>query len=143
MENLQKTEIKPVNIWRVRTLAVCYLTALIVVVAPVTPLHQPPIESAEGLIVQPTPKQFAAYTAKSIYGWDTKQISCLNKLWGKESAWNHKADNPHSTAFGIAQMLGETATDPETQIYNGLRYIEHRYNTPCNAWSFWGRNSYY
>jgi hypothetical protein len=54
-------------------------------------------------------------------------------LWGKESAWNPKADNPNSTAFGIAQMLGEDSTNPYVQISNGLRYIEHRYSNPCAA----------
>jgi len=77
------------------------------------------------------------------YGWGKKQSKCLNMLWGKESAWNHLADNPTSTAFGIAQMLGETSTDPMKQIINGLRYIEHRYGTPCNAWKYWQRNKWY
>ena len=77
------------------------------------------------------------------YGWGKNQSKCLNMLWGKESAWNHLADNPTSTAFGLAQMLGETSTDPMKQIINGLRYIEHRDGTPCNAWKYWQRNKWY
>lgn len=73
----------------------------------------------------------------SEYGWEKEEFICLDKLWQRESGWNHKADNPHSSAFGIAQMLNETATDPVSQIRNGLRYISNRYETPCNAWAFW------
>ena len=69
-----------------------------------------------------------------------KQWSCLSKLWGKESAWNHLADNPHSTAFGIPQILGLTTTNPYKQVDLGIKYIKHRYNTPCKAWDRWQRN---
>lgn len=88
------------------------------------------------------PKLYAQTALKS-YKWNSKQYACLLSLWGKESAWNHLADNPKSTAFGIAQMLGETSRNPLTQINNGLRYIEHRYGTPCTAWRHWQRNNWY
>lgn len=77
------------------------------------------------------------------YGWGNKQNQCLRALWGKESAWNYLADNPDSSAFGIAQMLGEKSINPRIQINNGLRYIKHRYGQPCNAWRFWQRNNWY
>ena len=88
------------------------------------------------------PKQYAKIKMAD-YSWGNQQYVCLTALWGKESAWNHKADNPHSTAFGIAQMLGETAKHPLTQINNGLRYIKHRYDKPCNAWKFWRSRHWY
>lgn len=88
------------------------------------------------------PKNYAKIAMKK-YEWGVKQAKCLNALWGKESAWNRHADNPISTAFGIAQMLGEKSRNPVKQINNGLRYIEHRYGTPCNAWKFWQRNKWY
>jgi len=69
-----------------------------------------------------------------------KEYSCLSKLWGKESAWNHKADNPHSTAFGIPQILGMKETNPIKQVDLGLKYIKHRYDNPCKAWKQWKRN---
>jgi hypothetical protein len=72
-----------------------------------------------------------------------KQWSCLAKLWGKESAWNHLADNPHSTAFGIPQILGLTTTNPYKQIDLGVKYIKHRYDTPCKAWSHHKRKGWY
>lgn len=88
------------------------------------------------------PKQYAKIKMAD-YSWGHQQYVCLSALWGKESAWNHKADNPYSTAFGIAQMLGETAKHPLTQINNGLRYIKHRYDKPCNAWKFWRSRHWY
>ncbi len=33
--------------------------------------------------------------------WGHSEYKALLKLWGKESAWDHTADNPKSTAFGI------------------------------------------
>lgn len=88
------------------------------------------------------PKKYALKEMQA-YGWGKAQFVCLSKLWGKESAWNHLADNPDSTAFGIAQMLGEKSDDPFIQIRNGLRYISHRYDKPCNAWKHWQRNNWY
>jgi hypothetical protein len=88
------------------------------------------------------PKDYARIALKK-YNWSAKQYTCLAKLWGKESGWNHLADNPHSTAFGIAQMLKEKNKHPMAQINNGLRYIEHRYGTPCAAWQHWQRRNWY
>jgi len=88
------------------------------------------------------PKQYAQIAIKA-YNWNTNQFVCLSKLWDKESNWNHKSDNPHSSAFGIAQMLRETAKHPKKQIDNGLRYIKHRYDNPCNGWKFWQRHRWY
>lgn len=63
-----------------------------------------------------------------------KEYSCLVDLWQRESGWRYKAKNHSSTALGIAQLLIETSLDPATQIRNGLRYINYRYeNSPCKA----------
>ena len=74
---------------------------------------------------------------------DSKQFSCLKKLWGKESAWNHLADNPHSTAYGIPQILGMKEKNPLKQVDLGLKYIRHRYDTPCKAWAFHKKHKWY
>lgn len=74
---------------------------------------------------------------------DSKQYSCLKKLWGKESAWNHLADNPHSTAYGIPQILGMKEKNPLKQVDLGIRYIRHRYDTPCKAWAFHKKHKWY
>jgi hypothetical protein len=83
-------------------------------------------------------KQYAK--ANTVNG---KQWSCLSKLWGKESAWNHLADNPDSTAFGIPQILGLTTTNPIKQVDLGIKYIKHRYDTPCKAWEHHQRKGWY
>ncbi|MFV2086643.1 lytic transglycosylase domain-containing protein [Micromonospora sp. LOL_021] len=76
-------------------------------------------------------------------GWGLDQFACLNKLWNKESGWNHKAYNAASGATGIPQALpgskmasagADWQTNPATQIKWGLGYISGRYGTPCGAW---------
>jgi hypothetical protein len=111
--------------------------------APISPLNTPPLNLPKANAEPIELKAFAAKIARLEYGWTKKQHSCLNQLWGKESAWNPSADNPKSTAFGIAQMLNEKSKDPVQQIRNGLRYISVRYESPCNAWSFWQKRYYY
>jgi hypothetical protein len=77
-------------------------------------------------------------------GFAIDQFPCLNKLWNKESGWNHKAYNSGSGAFGIPQALpgskmasagSDWKTNPATQIKWGLSYIKGRYGTPCKAWA--------
>jgi len=58
---------------------------------------------------------------------------CLVRLWNLESLWNPKANNKESTAYGIPQLLKLKTTDPYKQIDAGLKYIAHRYGTPCRA----------
>ena len=74
---------------------------------------------------------------------DKHQMSCLSKLYGKESAWNYKARS--GSHWGIPQGRSEylrTAT-PEQQIMWGLKYIDNRYGSPCKAWEFFKRNNYH
>ena len=71
------------------------------------------------------------------------EFSCLENLWGKESGWNPNAQNPSSTAYGIAQFLNSTwagtgiakTSDGYRQIDAGLIYIEKAYGSPCAAWA--------
>lgn len=76
--------------------------------------------------------------------WNRSEFTALAKLWGKESAWNPKAKNKHSTAFGIPQLL---KLDPDTpaplQIERGLAYIKHRYDKPSVAWTHWRKHGWY
>lgn len=77
------------------------------------------------------------------YGWTGDQWTALDKLWTRESDWNNTAQNPHSTAYGIAQFLdatwagvgGSKTSDPTLQIRYGLAYIKNRYGTPAAAWA--------
>lgn len=81
-------------------------------------------------------------------GWKGRQWSCLLTLWNHESQWNHLAQNPTSTAFGIGQFLdatwagyGAKTSDPTRQIRYGMAYVADRYGAPCSAWSAWSRRS--
>ena len=67
-------------------------------------------------------------------GYIDNQIGCALALWTRESRFDHLADNPRSTAYGIAQLLRERSREPELQILHGLRYLEHRYRkSACRA----------
>lgn len=77
-------------------------------------------------------------------GWTGSEWSCLDSLWQRESNWNHLAQNPTSSAYGIPQSLPGTKmasvgsdwrTNPATQITWGLDYIAGRYGSPCGAWA--------
>ena len=129
--------------WRIKLGAVLYMAGAMTLLAPISPLHTPPLDPIRAQADPLDLKDYAYKTGLATYGWNKQESKCLNQLWGKESGWNHLADNPNSTAFGIAQMLGEDSKEPTQQIRNGLRYIEHRYENPCNAWEFWKRNYWY
>ena len=127
----------------VRLFALGYFTLLLTFFSPSPTLNTPKLKPIPAQAEELDYRAIARDMARQEYGWKDEQFSCLNKLWGKESAWNPEADNPISTAFGIAQMLGEESKNPVIQIRNGLRYIEHRYKRPCVAWSFWLENRWY
>ncbi|MGV9211298.1 lytic transglycosylase domain-containing protein [Micromonospora sp. RB23] len=85
-------------------------------------------------------------------GFGIAEFPCLEKLWTKESGWNHKASNGSSGAYGIPQSLpgskmGSVAddwrTNPATQIIWGLGYIKGKYKTPCGAWTYFQNNGHY
>lgn len=85
-------------------------------------------------------------------GFEIDEFPCLDKLFTKESGWDHKARNPTTGAFGIPQALpgskmaskgDDWETNPKTQIRWGLGYIEGRYQTPCNAWAYLQRVGWY
>jgi len=76
-------------------------------------------------------------------GWSARHFNCLDRLWTRESGWNHRAHNRASGAYGIPQALPggkmlsagrDWRTNPRTQIRWGLGYIKHRYGSPCRAW---------
>ena len=80
------------------------------------------------------------------FGWSSPdQWNALVALWNGESGWNNMAQNPGSTAFGIAQFLDTTwatvgakkTTDPTVQIFAGLTYIKARYGSPVAAYNAW------
>jgi hypothetical protein len=99
-----------------------------------------------------SPNAVAVNTARDVNNYklyahiklhNATQYRCLELLWNKESRWDPRADNPKSTAYGIPQLLKLKARDPYTQIDLGLKYIKHRYLTPCKALDFHKRTGHY
>ena len=86
-------------------------------------------------------KQFMRMTYPD---WNLSEHRALMKLWGKESGWRHDADNPESSAYGIAQVLNtKPGTPAPQQVARGLEYIVHRYEKPSIAWSHWRKHGWY
>jgi hypothetical protein len=94
------------------------------------------------------PDDFRAYAKQKV---GATQFGCLDKLWTRESHWNSQADNPSSTAYGIAQLLDSTwshtgvrkTSDGYRQVDAGLVYIDKVYGSPCNAWAHSSRTGWY
>ena len=101
-------------------------------------LFTPAYADSPDVVKQLTIKEYAAILVD-----DKTQMSCLSKLYGKESAWNSDAVN--GSHYGIPQGRSEYLRDalPEQQIRWGLKYIHNRYGTPCKAWEFFQRNNYH
>ena len=89
------------------------------------------IPSAHAPALNITPKRYAYFAVHS----NTTQYKCLATLWGKESAWRPEAVSYDGSAYGIPQMRNKKliGMDANTQVIWGLRYIKHRYETPCAA----------
>lgn len=93
--------------------------------------------------VDPGSNRALGYQLMIEFGFPEGQWAYLDALWQRESGWNHLADNPTSSAYGIPQSLPGTKmavvgsdwrTNPETQINWGLAYVGARYGTPQKAW---------
>lgn len=76
--------------------------------------------------------------------WDHgRQWNALNRVVGMESGWDAKANNPTSTAYGIAQRLMSSHPitgpgdnymhSPIDQVEWMLKYIKGRYGSPVGA----------
>jgi len=74
---------------------------------------------------------------------NAKQYRCLDVLWDRESKWDPRADNPKSSAYGIPQLLNMRELDPFKQIDLGIKYITHRYKTPCRALDYHTKRGHY
>jgi hypothetical protein len=80
------------------------------------------------------------------------QFQCFSNIVDHESSWNYHAVNASSGAYGLFQALpaskyssvgSDWQTNPATQIKWGLNYMNGRYGSPCEAWSFWSANHWY
>lgn len=86
------------------------------------------------------------------YGWTEADFSGLVNLWNRESGWRVNAGNSSSGAYGIPQALpgskmssegADWATNGQTQIRWGLKYIAGKYGSPGNAWAFFCSHNWY
>ena len=102
--------------------------------------------------VDPGTNRGLGYQLMLDFGFAEDQWQYLDALWHRESGWNHLADNPTSSAYGIPQSLPGTKmavvgpdwrTNPETQIRWGLAYIAARYGNPQAAWQHSERVGWY
>lgn len=129
---------KPIKVSK-RVLLVAVIAVGLVTATPSQ--AQAPFKTQEQALKMLSPRNYAQVLVIKKWG-NQKEYRCLARLWGKESAWNPQAFNPVSVngkhAGGIPQILGLDPTMHYTlQIHYGLKYISHRYDSPCNAWAFW------
>ena len=89
-------------------------------------------------------KKLAKDYAQAGFGWSGRESECLLALWTSESRFDNYAKNQRgSSAYGIAQLLGEKDSRAEYQILRGLKYISKRHKSPCKAWDFFVKHKYY
>jgi hypothetical protein len=98
------------------------------------------------VVVDPgSARDIARQMMLATYGWADDQFTCFDKIISQESGWNVSATNKSSGAYGIPQALpgskmasagADWQTNPATQIKWALGYVQSRYGTPCQAWSF-------
>lgn len=102
--------------------------------------------------VDPGSNRALGYRLMIEFGLPEDQWPYLDALWHRESGWNHLADNPTSSAYGIPQSLpgskmavvgSDWRTNPETQIRWGLAYIGARYGNAQKAWAHSERVGWY
>ncbi|OPC82560.1 transglycosylase domain-containing protein [Embleya scabrispora] len=78
--------------------------------------------------------------------------TCFSNIVERESGWRVNATNKSSGAYGLMQALpaskyasagADWRTNPATQIKWGLSYMNERYGSPCQAWTFWQSHNWY
>jgi hypothetical protein len=102
--------------------------------------------ASKPVVVDPgSARDIARQMMLATYGWGDDQFVCFDKIITQESGWNVSATNKSSGAYGIPQALpgnkmasagADWQTNPATQIKWALGYVQQRYGTPCQAWSF-------
>ena len=95
----------------------------------------------EAATTQELKENYKIYTHMKLMS--NKQYYCIEKLWDRESRWDPTARNPKSSAYGIPQLLRLKETNPYKQIDAGIKYIMHRYDNPCHAYSHHLKKGHY
>lgn len=115
-----------------------------------TPTPTPSVSLKSHMVITPSPKPTPKEFAKEQVG--SKQFKCLNTLWHNESEWDEFAINSSSGAYGIPQALPgkkmasagkDWETNPFTQVKWGVKYIDKRYGSPCNALDHFHKMGWY
>ena len=97
-------------------------------------------------------QEYAHGLVINTYGWSEADFVALVNLWNRESGWGVTAGNPSSGAYGIPQSLpgnkmasegADWASNGETQIRWGLKYILSTYGSPSNAWGHFLSHNWY
>lgn len=94
-------------------------------------------------------QKYAAKVAAQRYGWGPEEVAALIELWNRESNWDPEADNPTSSAAGIAQKMtsvhGPLEATWQGQIDWGMEYIANRpqYGSPSRALAHHDRYNWY
>lgn len=113
-------------------------------------VEDPPLAVVEEAPAQPEPpksqkelnKEIVTTYTVATFGQD--QVPAMLEIVQHESGFNNKAQNPHSTAFGLAQFLDSTwqgtgiakTDDPIQQAQALMIYVKNRYGTPQQALHF-------
>lgn len=122
------------------------IAALVLVLFPTRlgePMPQARSDAAHFIGYQIDPREYVQHRA-SRSGWTGSEWRCLHRLIYRESRWRLDAKNPHSSARGLFQVLGQPAGQPlEVQTRIGLTYIKERYGTPCAALKHHLRRNWY
>ena len=119
---------------------------------PLPPLNTNPImkERTKATMEEKRENRRIAREYSRALGYTPREAGCLDTLWTAESRFDHLARPrnaqgvPRSSAYGIAQLLGERSGEPAIQILHGLRYLDHRFGgSACRALSFHKRHGFY
>ena len=117
-----------------------------------------PVAATAGMALTAAPAQAATTEVSSAQAIahkmipDAAQFNAFSKIVEHESGWNASATNSSSGAYGLVQALpgskmasagSDWKTNPATQIKWGLDYMNSRYGSPVQAWSFWQANGWY
>ncbi|MCK9371001.1 transglycosylase SLT domain-containing protein [Candidatus Dojkabacteria bacterium] len=130
---------------------ITFIVVLLLVSLIPTKLHYQAVEASSMPLEQaklPPIKEYAQSAVIDTFGGHWNEF---NDLINRESKWNHLAQNPNSSAFGLGQFLNSTwksvdcvkTKDPYKQIDCTIAYIQDRYDTPSKALKFHKANGYY
>mgnify|MGYP000635366186 CR=1 FL=1 len=94
-------------------------------------------------------KEYAKRRVLEVFG--ENHWEAFNKIIWRESKWNHHAQNPRSSAFGLGQFLSSTwksvgcvkTEEEKMQIDCTIKYIKKNYRNPQKALAFHNQVGWY